>query len=110
MGSRVATSLGALAVIAALTACSSPEERGPRSIAGWSAAGNELRLWIDTCNGDPGTEVVETSAAVTVTVVSTRRDHGDPCQDVVTVALDAPLDARPVLDGATGREAPAMEG
>ncbi|MCZ2837230.1 hypothetical protein [Modestobacter sp. VKM Ac-2985] len=102
--------VGALASVALLTACSSDEGRGPRPIVGWSAADDVLHLWLDTCNGDPEFEVVHAEDAVTVTVISTKRDPGDACQDTVTVTLDEALGDRTVVDGATGREAPPMEG
>lgn len=69
-----------------------------------------LHLVVDTCDGDPEPEVVETEADVTVTVVSTRRDLGDGCQDAVEVTLEAPLGDRSVIDGATGRRPEPFEG
>ncbi|WP_299958911.1 hypothetical protein [uncultured Modestobacter sp.] len=107
---RFARSVAAVAAVAVLAACSAAEERGPQPILGWSVADDVVHLWIGTCNGDPETEVVEADDTVTITVVSTRRDPGDACQDSVSVSLQAPLDGRAVIDGATGREAEPMEG
>jgi hypothetical protein len=102
--------IGLVAVTAFLVACSSDEGRGPRPIVGWSVDAGVLHLWIDTCDGDPETDVVETADDVTVTVVSTRRDPGDACQDPVTVTLTAPLGDRSLIDGSTGQEPEPMEG
>ncbi|MQA32646.1 hypothetical protein GCU49_03565 [Modestobacter roseus] len=102
--------LTTLAAIAVLTACSSDEERGPQPIVGWSTDGDVLQVWLPTCNGDPETEVLHADDRVTVTVVATKRDPSDACQDSVTVLLDEPLGDRTVVDGSTGREAEPMEG
>ncbi|WP_315092970.1 hypothetical protein [uncultured Cellulomonas sp.] len=84
--------------------------RGQQRIVGWSVADETLHLWIDTCDGDPEGEVVESDADVTVTIVSTRRNPGDACQDCVEVTLTEPLGARVLIDGATGLELEPMEG
>jgi len=102
--------LGAVAIGAVLMACSAGEERGAQRIVGWSVTDDVLRLRIDTCDGAPEVGVVETDDDVTVTVVSTRRDPGDACQDAVTVTLAAPLGERTLIDGTTGREPEPMEG
>ncbi|MGY1905029.1 MULTISPECIES: hypothetical protein [unclassified Modestobacter] len=102
--------MSALTAVVVLTGCSSGEGRGTRPIVGWSAADDVLHLWLETCNGDPKTDVVQTDDDVTVTVVSTKHDPGDACQDAVTVTLDDPLGSRTVIDGSTGREASPMEG
>src|SRR4051812_918435 len=100
----------AVAAAVVLVACSSGGRRGPQAIVGGSVDDAVLHLWIDTCNGDPETEVVETADNVTVTVVSTGRNPGDACQDPVTVTLAAPLGERPLIDGSTGDEPEPMEG
>jgi len=102
--------IGVFALLGALVACAPAESRGEQRIIGWSVADNVLHMWVDTCNGDPAPEVVETDDDVTVTIVSTRRDPGDACQDVVEVALSEPLGHRTLIDGATGREPEPMEG
>ncbi|WP_222195415.1 hypothetical protein [Modestobacter italicus] len=102
--------VGAAAVVTVLAACSATEERAPQPIAGWSAAEDVVHVWVGTCDGDPAAEVVEADDEVTITVVSTRRDPGDACQDSVTVTLGAPLADRVVVDGATGQVAEPMEG
>lgn len=65
---------------------------------------------MGTCHGDPVADIVETSDAVTITVTSTRRENSGDCLDVLDIALDAPLDDRAVVDGATGRELEPMNG
>jgi len=100
----------AVAAAVVLVACSSGERRGPQAIVGWSVDDAVLHLWIDTCNGDPETEVIETVEDVTITVVSTKRDPGNACQDPVAVTLAAPLGERPLIDGSTGDEPEPMEG
>jgi hypothetical protein len=107
-GERMVTGLLAAAVV--LAACSPAESRGPQRIVGWSVDAMVLHLWVDTCNGDPETDVVETADDVTVTVVSTGGNPGDACQDPVTVTLTAPLGNRRLLDGSTGHEPEPMEG
>lgn len=102
--------VGLLVIVAAVAACSPDQGRGPQPIVGWSVADSEVHLWVDTCNGEPEAEVVETSTDVTITVVSTRQNPGDGCQDNLTVELDAPLDGRTLVDGATGRTPEPMEG
>ncbi|MBO9554721.1 hypothetical protein [Cellulomonas sp.] len=109
-GRSVLRGIGVVALFGALCACTPAEVRGEHRIIGWSVAGDVLHLWIDTCNGDPASEVVETDDDVTVTIVSTRRNPGDACQDVVEVALSEPLGDRTLVDGATGREPAPMEG
>ncbi|SEI87309.1 hypothetical protein [Demequina mangrovi] len=101
----------AVALLLAACAPSEPTEvRGPVAIIGWSNAGNEQIVDVDTCNGDPVAEVVETDTTVTITVTSTRRDPGDACLDIVRVELDADLGDRQVIDGVTGEEPPGIEG
>jgi hypothetical protein len=100
----------AVAAVVALAACSPAEGRGPQAIVGYSVDDVVLHLWIDTCNGEPETDVVETAEDVTITVVSTKRDPGNACQDPVTVTLAAPLGDRPLIDGSTGDEPEPMEG
>ncbi|WP_041292397.1 hypothetical protein [Kineococcus radiotolerans] len=97
-----------LAVLA--TGCADGEGRGPQRIEGWSVADDELNLWVDTCDGDPETTLEESDAEVVITVISTKRDTDDDCQDPVKVVLSQPLDGRRVVDGKTGEEAPPMEG
>lgn len=110
-GMRTATGVvAALAGVAILAACSPAEGRGPQPISGWSVADDELRLWVDTCNGDPEVDIVETDEDVTVTIVSTRQNPGDGCQDNVVATLAAPLGDRALIDGATGEEPEPMEG
>ncbi|NTW40198.1 MAG: hypothetical protein HGA44_09975 [Cellulomonadaceae bacterium] len=99
-----------VAAAAAMVGCSPTQERGPQPIVGWSVADDVVHLWVDTCNGDPETTVVETDDGVTITVVSTRRNPGDACQDSIAVTLDAPLGDRSLVDGVTGREPEPMEG
>jgi hypothetical protein len=103
------TAITAVAAMGVLLACA-PAGRGPQRIVGWSVDAMVLHLWVDTCNGDPETDVVETADDVTVTVVSTGGDPGDACQDPVTVTLTAPLGNRRLLDGSTGHEPEPMEG
>ena len=109
MGRGVVAALAGLTILAA---CSSPAAvgRGPQPITGWSVADDVVHLWVDTCNGDPEVDVVESAEEVTVTVVSTRRNPGDACQDDVSVTLEAPLGDRELIDGATGRAPEPMEG
>ena len=102
------TSACLLAVLA--TGCAGGEGRGPQRIEGWSVADDKLNLWIDTCDGDPETTLEESEAEVVITVISTKRDVGDACQDPVEVVLSQPLGDRRVVDGTTGEEAPPMEG
>ncbi len=104
--------VAALAGLMILAGCSSPAtvERGPQPITGWSVADDVLHLWVDTCNGDPEVDVVETAQEVTVTVVSTRQNPGDACLDDVSVRLEEPLGDRGLIDGATGRAPEPMEG
>lgn len=101
---------GAVAAIALLAACAPGEERGPQRIVGWSVADDVVHLWIDTCNGNPEAEVVETDRTVTVAVTSTRRDPGDGCQDTLAVTLDAPLGDRTLIDKVTGSQPEPLEG
>jgi hypothetical protein len=103
------TAVTAVAAMGVLLACA-PTGRGPQQIVGWSVDTAVLHLWVDTCNGDPETDVVEAADDVTVTVVSTRGNPGDACQDRVTVTLTAPLGNRRLLDGSTGQEPEPMEG
>lgn len=105
---RRSMALVGIAVIVA--ACSAPEGRGPQPIVGWSVADDQVHLWVGTCNGEPEADVIETDVDVTITVVATRRDPGDGCQDSLTVDLAAPLGDREVIDGATGRAPEPMEG
>lgn len=97
-------------VVLLLAACSATEARGPQPIVGWSVADDVLHVWLSTCDGDPEFKVVETDESVTVTVVSTKRNPGDACQDSVEIMLSEPLGARSLVDGATGREPEPMEG
>lgn len=107
---RVLRGIGVIAPLAALVACSPAESRGPEPILGWSVADDVLHLWINACNGDPVTDVVETDDEVTVTIVSTRRNPGDACQDSIELTLNEPLGRRALIDGATGLEPEPMEG
>ena len=109
-GRGVLRGVGALALLGALTACSPAESRGPQHIVGWSVDDDVLHLWINTCHGDPETEVVEADDRVTVTIVSTRRGSGPACQDPVEVTLSEPFGGRVLIDGATGREVEPTEG
>jgi hypothetical protein len=106
-GRRAASMVAAIALLAA---CTSAEERGPQRIVGWSVADDVVHLWVDTCNGDPKAEVVETDLTVTITVTSTRRNPGDACQDALEVTLEAPLGDRTLIDKVTGSQPEPLEG
>lgn len=99
-----------VAAIALLTACTPAEVRGPQRIDRWSVTDDVVHLLVDTCNGDPEAEVVETDLTVTITVTSTRRDPGDDCQDELAVTLEAPLGDRTLIDTVTGRQPEPLEG
>jgi len=109
-GRGVLRGVGVLALLGVLAACSPAESRGPQHIVGWSVDDDVLHLWINTCHGDPETEVVEADDRVTVTIVSTRRGSGPACQDPVEVTLSEPFGGRVLIDGATGREVEPTEG
>ncbi|MFI8633595.1 hypothetical protein ACIGEP_13465 [Microbacterium sp. NPDC077663] len=47
---------------------------------------------------------------MTITVTATKRSQGDACLDDVRVELDQPLGDRQVIDGATGKAPPGIEG
>lgn len=99
------------ALLVLLASCSPVEgQRGPRPIVAWSVSGDVLQLVVDTCHGDPRATVEETDDEVTVTVVSTRHDPGDACQDVVEVTLREPLGSRTLIDGLSGQEPEPVEG
>ncbi len=93
-----------------LASCSPAQGRAPRPIVAWSVAGDVLQLVVDTCHGDPRATVEETDDEVTVTIVSTRHDPGDACQDTVEVTLEAPLGSRTLVDGTSGHEPEPVEG
>lgn len=101
-----------LVAVGWLAACSAPAaQRGPRAIQSWTTnGGTVLSIWIDTCHGDPKADVAETETTVTITVVSTKYDPGDACQDTLEVALATPLGGRTLLDGTTGRAPEPVEG
>lgn len=104
-----------LATLGVLAACSDPpepaERRGPQAITSWTLiSGPVLRLRVDTCHGDPTADVAETETTVTITVVSTRRNPGDACQDILDVTLETPLAGRTLIDGTTGRSPEGIEG
>ncbi|MEZ0446871.1 hypothetical protein [Cellulomonas sp. ICMP 17802] len=107
---RALSGIGVIGLLGALAACSPAESRGQQRIVAWSVSDDVLHLVINTCNGDPDPDVVETDADVTVTIVSTRRNPGDACQDTVEVTLSEPLGGRTLIDGATGQEPEPMEG
>ena len=86
------------------------EASAPQPITSWSVVDDVVQVSVDTCNGDSAADVVETSDSVTITVTSTQRENSGDCLDGVEVALDAPLDDRVVVDGATGRELEPMNG
>ncbi|WP_062386968.1 hypothetical protein [Demequina iriomotensis] len=102
--------VGSLLVLAGCAASEPTEVRGPVPIVGWSNGGDVQIVDIDTCNGDPVAEVVETDTTVTITVTSTKRDPGDACLDNLEVELDSDLGDRHVIDGVTGEEPPGIEG
>lgn len=108
--------VGVVTVLAAaagvLAACSEPaERRGPQAIRSWTTnGGTVIRVRIDTCHGDPKADVAETETTVTITVISTRRNPGDACQDSLDVTLATPLGDRTPLDGTTGRAPEPVEG
>lgn len=98
-----------------LAACSDApepaERRGPQAIASWTLiSGPVLRLRVDTCHGDPKADVAEDGTTVTITVVSTKRNPGDACQDTLDVTLKTPLGDRTLVDGTTGRSPEGIEG
>ncbi|WP_062517139.1 hypothetical protein [Demequina gelatinilytica] len=107
---RVILLLGSVLVAAACGTAEPTEVRGPVPIVGWSNAGDVQILHIDTCNGGPVAEVVETETAVTITVTSTSLDPGPACQDVLEVELGSDLGGHQVIDGVTGEEPPGIEG
>lgn len=96
----------------AVTSCSEPaERRGPQAIRSWTTNGGEvLTFLVDTCNGDPKADVAETETTVTITIVSTKRDPGDDCQDWLDVTLATALGTRTVIDGTTGKAPEPVEG
>ncbi|WP_062306120.1 hypothetical protein [Demequina subtropica] len=102
--------VGSLLVLAGCDASEPTETRGPVPIVGWSNGGDVQVVHIDTCNGDPVAEIVETESTVTITVTSTKRDPGDACLDSLKVELEADLGDRQVIDGVTGEEPPGIEG
>jgi hypothetical protein len=108
----LAAALGLAMASGVLVACAEPaERRGPQAIRSWTTnGGTVIALWIDTCHGDPKADVAETETTVTITVISTRRNPGDACQDSLDVTLATPLGDRTLLDGTTGRAPEPVEG
>ena len=101
--------LVAMGMVVLVASCSPGEERGPQAIYVRSVDGNEVDLVVMTCNGEPEAEVVETDTEVTITVISTRQNPGDGCQDGLIVTLAAPLADRVLVDGATGTAPRSMD-
>jgi hypothetical protein len=72
-------------------------------VAELSSGGRVLYVEFDACNSNSHLIVKEAAKAVTVTVITDDAADGDDCMDRAVVPLRAPLGARGVIDGATGR-------
>lgn len=62
--------------------------------------GRTLDVAVNSCNGNPTVDVIESEEEVTLSVVAS--DSMDDCQDVVTVELEEPLGERKVRDERDG--------
>ncbi len=65
-----------------------------------------LGLVVDSCQGKPTAQVVESDSKVTITVSADIFEVGPACQDYLAVPLDKDLGARTVVDGSTHSEVP----
>jgi hypothetical protein len=104
---RVMAVLTALAFAAACTDDDSvTSTRGPVELDAdvHLVAPDRLQLGVLSCHGDPEvTELSQDDGQVRIEVTSTVSSPGDACMDVLTVALDAPLGDRAVVDATSGR-------
>ena len=104
---RVIAVLTALAVAAACDDGGSARSTSgpvPLDADAQLVAPDRLRLGVLSCHGDSEvTELSQDDARVRIEVTATVSSPGDACMDVLTVALDAPLGDRAVVDGTSGR-------
>jgi hypothetical protein len=100
---RIAAGLVMTILVAmTLSACSESRPVGI-TVAELSSGGRVLYVDFKACNANSRLIVKEAAKAVTVTVFT--EDAADAgCMDRAAVPLRAPLGARRVIDGATGRD------
>jgi hypothetical protein len=93
-----------LVVVVGVAACSGGGGEREVGIAAARVDGERtLAVNLNVCNAPHNEATVdETAEAVTITVVTDGPRGGDDCSDGITVALDAPLGDRAVIDGSTG--------
>ena len=91
-----------IVVAMTLSACSDSRTVGI-TVAELSSGGRVLYVDFDACNSNSRLIVKEAAKAVTVTVITDDAADADACMDRAAVPLRAPLGARRLIDGATGR-------
>jgi hypothetical protein len=102
--------IAVLAALAFAAACadggSATSTRGPVQLDADAqlVSPDRPQLGVLSCHGDPEvTALSQDDGQVRVEVTSTVSSPGDACMDVLTVALDAPLGDRAVVDVTSGR-------
>lgn len=107
---RGVAAAASVALLTLVNGCAPIEERGVQPIAGWFNGGTLQSLMVDTCQGDPVAVVEENDQTATITVTSTKYNTGTACLDGLQVELNRPLGDRQVIDGATDKAPPGIEG